>query len=108
MDLANHQVHGFRRGHDGDAHAFRRLWQFARPGIAITVTTASAAEATLAISAATRPPLRTEFTASATATCTAPSWIAAVIAPGLPPVVPTSPVVAIPTLAGSFVVTDLR
>jgi hypothetical protein len=107
MDLADHQMHGFRRGHDGHAHALRRLRQFARTRIAVAIP-ATAAETTVAISPATGSALRAEFTASRTTAARIAPVVTTVVAPRFPTVVTTSPVIAIPTLAGSFVVTGLR
>jgi hypothetical protein len=97
-----------RRGHDRHPDPLRRLRQFTRTGIAIPVPTATPAETALAISASA---LRAEITASATAAATgtsAAAGIASIIPPRLAPLIPTPPVVAVATLAGSFVITALR
>jgi hypothetical protein len=98
---------GLRRGHDRHPDSLRRLRQFTRTGIAIPVPASTSAETALAISASA---LRAEITASATATATATAAtrIPAVIPPRLASIIPTPPVVAVATLAGSFVITALR
>jgi hypothetical protein len=117
MDLANHQVDGFRRRHDGHTHPVRRLRQFARSGIPpipaakapVTTATATATAATLrAEITATAPTAATTTASSPRVTAVIAAVIAAVVATRFPPVVPTAPVVVIPTLAGSLVITGLR
>jgi hypothetical protein len=94
VDLTDHQMHRFRRGHDRHPHAFRRLRQFARREVAAASTLPTVATA----------PLRTELPAPATTA----SRLAPVVATAFTPVVTVATIVTLPTLARRFFVTGLR
>jgi hypothetical protein len=104
MDLTDHQVNGLSRGHNADANAFRRLRKIARTRIAVTTPAAAATGTTIPVSSSTSP-LRAELASPATTTTTR---LTPVVPSIIAPVIPASTIVAVPTLAGSFVVTGLR